>query len=71
MTVIRRDGLTWVANSTGLAHAVAAPAMARALCGAPATNERFAWPIRDFCRVCLVGEAGMAAERKGAARKAS
>lgn len=52
MTVIKRDGLTWTADRTGLAHATTDAIQRRALCGAPAIAERFAWPIRDFCRIC-------------------
>lgn len=67
MTVVRRNGLVWVADRTGLAHGTAG-ASVRALCGVRPTPDRYAWPIRDFCRVCLALEGGMAA---GGASKAS
>lgn len=63
MTVIRRDGLVWVAPRDGLAHATAGHAL-RALCGARPTPDRYAWPIREFCPACN----RVAGERKEAAR---
>lgn len=52
MTVIRRDGLTWVAPREGLAHAQRGHEL-RALCGARPTADRYAWPIREMCGTCL------------------
>jgi hypothetical protein len=66
MTVIRRDGVTWVAARDGLAHADVRQAP-RTLCGAIPTPDRFAWPIKDYCAVCLALERGLLAQRRGAA----
>jgi hypothetical protein len=65
MTVVRRDGATWVAARDGLAHGTADREL-RAFCGAMPTAPRYAWPIREMCAVCLVIEHGQAAKRKEA-----
>jgi hypothetical protein len=62
MTVIRRDGLQWVAPRDGLAHATVNSEL-RALCGAMPTADRYAWPIREFCVLCLTLEDGRRAEK--------
>lgn len=56
MTVIRRDGVTWVADRSGLAHADASDKTYRALCGARPTAPRYAWPIREWCPTCVTLE---------------
>lgn len=63
MTVIRRDGLVWVAPKDGLAHATANHAP-RTLCDKIATPDRFAWPIGSYCAVCLTMERALLRQRR-------
>jgi hypothetical protein len=63
MTVRRADGLQWVAYRDGVAHA-ATPSGRRTLCDKTPTPDRYAWPARENCGVCL----RLADERKVAAK---
>lgn len=63
MTVVRRDGVTWVAARDGLAHADVRQAT-RTLCGRIPTPDRYAWPIRDYCAVCTALAKGLEAQDK-------
>jgi hypothetical protein len=68
MTVVRRNGLDWVAYRDGLAHATRSGAL-RTLCGAIPTPSRYAWPIGAYCAVCRTLEQAEAGKER--ARKAS
>ena len=64
MTVIRWQGLTWVAPKDGTAHADPHDATFRALCGAMPVADRFAWPTVRLCPTC-VERAGKRAPKGG------
>jgi hypothetical protein len=68
VTVIRRDGLSWVAARDGLAHADPHGTSLRTLCGKTPTPDRYAWPIREFCAVCSTIAEAMTAQDRVAAR---
>jgi hypothetical protein len=65
VTIRRADGLQWVAYRDGIAHA-ATPTGRRTLCDRTPTPDRYAWPARENCGVCV-----RVAMEKGAASKAS
>lgn len=64
MTVIRADGLTWVAGKDGTAHATAGHEL-RTLCGVRPLPDRYAWPAQRRCSTCV--ERAEARRAKGAA----
>lgn len=66
MTVRRADGLTWVAYKDGTAHATERFAR-RTLCNRIPIPDRYAWPARENCSVCLQ----LAEQRKEAEQKTS
>jgi hypothetical protein len=68
MTVIRRDGLNWVAPKDGFAHAAPRSGGHRTLCDRTATPDRYAWPIREFCATCLRLEKELVAVHRREAR---
>jgi hypothetical protein len=66
VTVVRRNGVEWVAPKDGIAHATANHAP-RTLCDKIATPDRYAWPIGSYCAICLSLERGLKRQQRGAA----